>query len=422
MTARKKYPLPYRMYRRMRYLCYVGKLRKKERKAAEKVERQAQREARRAARQQRKLDRDADRKKKHQERIREKAIRDEIIASHQEFRLQHAGRHDREKEEERQKRAADKRFRKYRRRRLLRFFVRSCYRSFVYDIKRLNPANLPMLVKYLRSQRQGVNEFLIITLHSTLLFTAAYFLIFLLGLMASAVSGIFFGYSSVVYHNEVLWLVKPEEWFGDSVKMIYSSGPVLSGIIAVFLAIWFSYIRTGSGLGKLFLLWTFMHGFNAFFGALLIGSLFDRGIGYAIIWSYISDTEKVIYTIISITSLLLLGVFTTRSFLISANTYYNKLEKHKQRRFVWAQVIMPFIMGNAIIAMVMIPDVVLYDMTVSATLGLAIIPVAFGYRFAPALYFEEEHKNIRLRIMTLILSLVFIVVYRIVLGMGIMMG
>jgi len=267
-----------------------------------------------------------------------------------------------------------------------------------------------------------VRDFSVITLHSTLFYVAAYLLVFIIVLFTSAISGIFFEYTAIIYHYEVFWMVKPEEWFGDSVKMIYASGPILCGILGIFFAIIFSYIQTERGLGKLFILWLFIHSFNAFFGSLLIGSLFGKGFGYAIIWSFISDTGKVIYSIISITVLFLLGVFTTRSFLISANTYYSHLEKKQQRKFIGAQVILPFHRGNALIGLIMFPKALLFNMTVSLSLGITIVPIAIGYRFLPSLYFDEVTPKIRFRLQSILLVLAFIFLYRLILGFGILIG
>jgi hypothetical protein len=314
-----------------------------------------------------------------------------------------------------------RKYRRKRRKRLTIFFFKVCLRNTGKTIRSMNPARIPVLFKYLGDNRQQIKELLIICIHSTLLFTAAYLLIFLISLLTSAIAGVFFDYRSIVYFNEVFWLVKQDQWYGDAVKMIYSSGPIVAGIIAVFLAIIFTYIHTDKNLTKVFFLWSFIHGFNAFFGSLLIGSIFGKGFGYAIIWSYISDTEKVIYTIISIMALILLGVFTTKSFLISANTYFPELEKNRQRPFIWAQVILPFLLGNILITLVMLPKLLFYEMAVSLALLITIIPIAIAFRYYPALYFEKGIIRIRLSKKVVFYVLAFIFLYRAVLGIGIPM-
>jgi hypothetical protein len=380
------------------------------------------RESKRIARAQRRAERISERQKKrlerHKLREQQKQLREEIERDRAE--------HEQERRKEEAQRQAilkkEKKFRAYRRKKLLKFYIRVCFSSTVLGIKTLNPANIPILLAYIRNNKTVIREFTTIFIHSTVFFVSAYLLVFLIKMLTSAISGLFFEYSSILYHYEVFWMVKPEEWFGDSVKLIYASGPIIALILAVFFAIFFSYIQTDRNLSKLFILWFFMHAFNAFFGALLIGSLFGRGFGYAIIWSYISDTEKVIYSIISITALFLLGVFTSRSFLISANTYFTKLEKNRQRAFIWAQAILPFLFGNILIGLIMYPRILLYDMTVSLTLFIAIIPIAIGHRFSRSLYFDEEPVKIYYRPLPLILIPLLIIFYRVILGFGIIIG
>lgn len=422
MPAKKKYSFLYRIYRRMRYLRYLKKLRKIERRAAKRSERTAIVDGKKIARIQHSNERIADKQKRRHDRLAMKGNRNSLKAEYLQDLIDNKEHYESLQQERQAIKIREKKFRRYRRKKLIRFYLKKCFSNVLHSLKTLNPANLPQVIRYLRKNKGQIREFVVISIHSTLLFVAAYLLIFSISLFISSISGIFFDYHSIVYYYEVFWIVKPEEWFGDSVKMIFASGPILCGIIALFFAIIFSYIRTDRGLGKLFILWFFIHGFNAFFGSLLVGSLFGRGFGYAIIWSYISDTEKVIYSIVSITALFLLGVFVARSFLISANSYYTHLEKHQQQRFIWAQAIIPFLAGNILIALIMLPEVTLYDMTVSLALVLTIIPVAIGYRFAPVLYFEEEIIPIRFKYLTILIPLVFIILYRIILGLGIMIG
>jgi len=422
MPAKKKYSFFYRVYRKIRYLRYVRKLRQREGKALAQSERMIVIEGRKKAREQQKEERRAEVQKKRHDRQELKEKRQKLKDEHQQGLVENKDFYEEQQAAMKATHSREKKFRRYRRKKLLRFYLKTCFRNIRLSIKTLNPRNFPRYIRFVRNNRGFIGEFLVITAHSTLFFVAAYLLVFLILLFTSAISGVFFDFSSIVYYYEVVWMVKPEEWFGDSVKMIYAAGPILCGILALFFAIIFSYIRTDRGLGKLFILWFFVHAFNAFFGSLLIGSLFGRGFGYAIIWSYISDTEKVIYSIISITALFLIGVFITRSFLISANSYYPKLEKNNQKKFIWAQVILPFLIGNALIGLIMFPEVLLYDMTVSFTLAITLIPVAIGYRFSPGLYFEEEAVKIRFRYWPILLALVFIVLFRLILGMGIMIG
>ncbi len=69
--------------------------------------------------------------------------------------------------------------------------------------------------------------------------------------------------------------------------------------------------------------------------------------------------------------------------------------------------------------MIMFPRILVYNMTVSLTLIIAIIPIGLSHRFYPSMYFEEEDIGRKFRPSMMIYALVFIVLYRLVLGIGI---
>ena len=272
--GKKKYTLIYRIYRRLRYLSYVLKLKKQQRKADSLKEKEERRVRRQKTRQQRINDRISDKEKKIQEKKNQLSLMEQIRSEQETDLAENAEKYARIKLEEKAYYDKERKFRNRKRRKLIRFYTRVCWRETIRSILLFNPANIPSLLRKIKENKKLLFEFLIISLHSSLLFVAAYLLIFLIGLLTSSIAGVFFDYKSIVFFNEVLWLVKPDQWFGDSVKMVYSSPPIIAGIIAVIFAILFSYVRTDRGLAKLFILWTFMHGFNAFFGSLLIGSIF----------------------------------------------------------------------------------------------------------------------------------------------------
>ena len=418
MASRKKYSLPYRIYRRLRYLRHIRKSGGVARKLVAKKEKEERLARNRKIREKRLADIQAERIRNKLERSEEK-----ILEKERRHRLkEEAGANAQEKvfflEEARRLR----KFRKRRRMRLLRFFMKACANNTLRFIRGLNPLHLPRLLKHAAENRENINGFVVIALHSTLLFVAAYLFIFFIGLITSVISGLFFNYHSILYFHEVVWLVKPEQWYGDSVKMIFSSGPIISGILGVIMAILFAQLRTGRGLFKLFLLWGALHGFNAFFGSLLTGSIFGKGLGHALEWSYFSDTEKVIFSIISILALVLIGVFSARSFLISANSYYPHLEKRKLGSFLWAQLIIPFLAGSLLVGAVMFPEILLYDMTVMYIMFITILSVIISSRFYPTLYSEDEHIGIAPRVRLILPALLFIILYRLVLGIGIPFG
>lgn len=421
-SDRKKYTLFYRIYRRIRYLRYVRRLRRVEKKHARVSLLEESRNRKKLIREQKNFERKAERARQKAEKKKLKNDRLQQEAELKEDLQQNAERYSAEHAERRQKKRKARYYRKRKRLKLLRLYRKVCRRNTLDFIRSLHPSNLPLLIRQIKESKSAVKQFFVISLHSSLLFVAAYLLVFLIGLFTSAVSGLFFDFKSIIYYYDVFWLVKSDQWYSDSVKMIFASRPIVSGLFAIFLSIIFSNIKTDRGLFKLFILWAMIHAYNAFFGSLLVGSIFGKGFGYAISWAYISDTEKVIYSIISILVLFLVGVFTTKSFLVSANSYYSKLEGRKQRFFIWAQVILPYFLGNAIIGAVMYPQVLFNDIAISIALLIVVLPIALGYRFYPSMYFEEENIRVNFKYRLLLYTISFTLLYRLILGIGIPLG
>ncbi|NTV83808.1 MAG: hypothetical protein HGA23_05845, partial [Bacteroidales bacterium] len=128
------------------------------------------------------------------------------------------------------------------------------------------------------------------------------------------------------------------------------------------------------------------------FGSLLIGTLFETGVGHVISWLYIMDTGKVLYSIISIFLLVIAGLIATKQFLISGNTYYNEINKQNSTSFIFSQVILPYMAGNVFLFLIRQPRFVFYDTFIALTLIISIIPIIATYRTYNELYFEEDEK------------------------------
>ena len=210
MTARKKYTFLYRIYRRMRYLRYVRSVRREDRKSADRDSHALITERKSIAKEHHRKERIAEKHKQHQENLDRKEIKDSLKADYLQDLIDNKEHYESLQNERHAIDVRERRFKRYRRRRLLRFYVKICLRNVILRLKSLNPANLPELISHIRENKGQMREFAVISIHSTLLFVAAYLLIFLIILFTSSISGVFFDYRSIIYYYEVLWMVKPE--------------------------------------------------------------------------------------------------------------------------------------------------------------------------------------------------------------------
>ncbi|MBW6502480.1 MAG: hypothetical protein K0B05_13910 [Bacteroidales bacterium] len=308
------------------------------------------------------------------------------------------------------------------RRRLLRHYMKIQIRNLTHLPGSVNASNIRRLFKSIYNAIVQVKAFLIISLNSAVLFVLSYMTLFLIGQAVTVLTASFFDYPTIVYYYEVYFIISPEDWYHDSVKTVFSAGPLVNLVIGFSFLIIYNSIRENTGSFKLFFLWGYLHAVNMLFGAMLVGTLFDTGFGHVISWMYIMDTGRVLYSIISIFILVLAGLLATRPFLISANSYYNYMGRKSRTFFISAQVLMPYILGNAFLIAIRLPRFIYYDTFIVVTLILSITPIIMACRAYPELYFEEEAKRFRFAWLHALILILVVLFFRGVLETGIRFG
>lgn len=308
------------------------------------------------------------------------------------------------------------------RKRLFKLGARSRINKFFSSFRSLNSVAIRQKINEFRGNSKLQKRLAIITFNSTALYLLSYLGFFLLTQVITVITASFFKYPVIVHYYEIYFNISPDAWYHDSVKTIFASGPLVNFAVGITFLIIFSNIREETGSFKLFFLWGFLHAVNMLFGAMLVGTLFEAGVGYVISWMYIMDTGKVLYSIISIFLLVLAGLLTTKQFLISGNTYYNEMNKSNRTPFIISQVLLPYIIGNTILIILRQPRFIFYDSFISFTMIVCILPVLFTYRSYNQLYFEEEEKKPRISWLILLVLAGVMLFFRGVLGIGIRLG
>lgn len=421
LPSRRKYSFLYKVYRRIRYLRYLKKVRRQRKKEARILERE-NKERLESILEQQAIDNDFRRK------INENKAKQDYSDANTDYDIKEEVSEEllttlKEVSDRQKKEAIEQRIHeKHRRKRIIRYLVKRKTKQLFNAVISLNFTTIKKIFISFREARSQRQEFFTILINSTSYFLFSYFLIFFLTQLFSAVAASFFDYETLIKYNNNFYLVKNEDWFMDSVKTIYSAGPVTALIIGIISSIIYSRIKEHISKVKIFFLWTSVHAYSFFFGGLLIGTLFSKGFGHVVIWSYIMDTGKLVYSMISIFFLVLVGFILSRSFIISANSYYNKLDESNRSRFVNGQILFPFILGNIVMLIFWLPEFNFYFQLVSFSSLLIILPVWLRKRTFNDMYFEEEDIKVNIDHRIIILALLFISAFRIIFGFGIRIG
>jgi hypothetical protein len=160
------------------------------------------------------------------------------------------------------------------------------------------------------------------------------------------VASLLFDYKTVVYYYKIVFLVDYDAWFADSVRTIFATGPLVSLMVSILLIILYSRVFTENGLIKILLLWSIFHGINHFLGGVLIGNITSKGFGYVFIYSYYSETGKLIVSLMAIFLSIVAGTVSTKYWIITANSYFNNSRSALKSGFLNSQLLIPFIVGT----------------------------------------------------------------------------
>ena len=413
---KKSYSLFYRIYRRIRYLRHIRRKKKSSYRQIKQQVHEEQRLLRENLREHVRQLREEERDKQKYERDRQKKEQEEIRSR---LKRQSSLSEEIQKDETREVRLRKKRemaLLKKKRRRLVRYALRIQARKVFRSIRDFRMSDIS---NYFWKNRQPIRNFIRIALNSTTLFLLSYLSMYLLTQGVTVLAANLFHYPTILYYHEVFFNISVEDWYHDSVKTIFSAGPLVALLAGIAGMILFNNRKESRGLFKLFFLWAFLHGISMFFGAMLVGTLFERGIGHVISWMYIMDTGKLLYSIISIFMLVMAGTVSIKPFLLSGNTYFRNMTRRNRRSFIWAQVVLPFTIGTGLLVMLRMPHFMFYETFVTLTISVSLVPLLTAYPAYPDLYFEEEQKTVFFDWRYFLALAVVILFYRGVLQFGI---
>ena len=415
----KSYSFLYKIYRRLKYVRYRNKLVKNQKLEVELKERNER------------IQQIRDQKEfilseKQRTRLREKVEAKERKRINKELKAEFRQSQKMAKlewkelttEEQKKRRELIKSVRNERKK-LRRRRIKWAFRKFFISFKSLNIKTIQRKLKSFRENAPNRYRIYKVVLNSTVLFLLSYFALFFTSQAVTVIAARFYDYPATVYYYTTYFNISQEAWYHDSVKTIFSAGPVICFVIGITFLITYSKMKETTGSFKLFFLWGFLHSVNMLFGALLVGTLFEAGVGHVISWMYIMDTGRVLFSIISIFLLVITGLIVTKPFLISGNTYFNEINRHNRTSFMIAQVLIPFLISNLFLLLLRQPRFVFYDTFIGLTQVIIIIPILITFTSYNDLYFEEDEKNPRIAWISMGVLALALFIFRVVLEFGV---
>lgn len=265
--------------------------------------------------------------------------------------------------------------------------------------------------------KQQQKNYFYYTVNSTALFIIAYLSLYILYQITVLIVASKWKLDSVLLYYDLAFNDYSPLWSRQNIIIVTLSGPLICLITGFLFYRYFSKRQKVKGFLKLFFLWIGLIGFNLFLGAWSTGISFDQGFGYVPAWLYLNVFWQIFVALIFLFILGMIGYYSVPSLLDTSKSAY-RVKAENKTKFLFYQVIIPYVIGSVIIILVRIPNNMPYDTGNLVTMLFAIAPMVFNGKARPTVSFEKEKKPTQIRWLFIGIFVGLILLYRIGLNNG----
>lgn len=232
----------------------------------------------------------------------------------------------------------------------------------------------------------------ITVLNSTMFYFIAFWLIYLMGQLLTVLAANYFSIPVIVYSYKTLWPLYDYSplYTRFNLVLIFGVGPAACFMVAILLLRLLHWKALHYSTITVFLIWIIFHGLNNFFGAYLAGVITRTGFVFSASWLFKSlpfDPEGILMLCISVIALVIVGFVLGRKYMLGALSMKFLQEPHR-RHFIYAEIIVPWILGTGLILLVNVPG---YSNEFILLLGFSFLIILPAFSLKPALsVFMEE--------------------------------
>lgn len=237
-------------------------------------------------------------------------------------------------------------------------------------------------------------NFWAIAINSTTAFVLTYFFVFYTSLLTKIILTGIFDYSITFTYDTIFYHIKGHEWSHDSVRLIYSSGPILVFIFGAISLMIFSGFAEETSRVKVIFVWFSLHAFNFVFSGLSIGNIFGYGVGHVFTWMYLHDTAKMVIALIGFFGLLATAIIIVKPLVNSASSFFNYLDERNIPFFIMAQIIVPYIIGSALGIIFFLPSIPVQEEYSWVVMGVLLLIVSVSINQIEPIQFDNDKRDI----------------------------
>ena len=233
-----------------------------------------------------------------------------------------------------------------------------------------------------------------IVINSLIYFLLAYYIVVFSSNMFIIMLANLVGFSAELNYKGFTLL--DNKWTSDNIIIIYFLGNMISLALAIFFQRLYHIERKYRKKIKLLYLWIYIISLSWFLGEIIIGSVFQTGIGASLIAFRVPFLFRLILAIIGVFILLYLGKKAQKHVRVSANLYYSSLLSQKTKLFFVNQILLPATLGFVIIVLLKLPNLGQYnyvDLYMLLSIGLFIMGLFYRVSDLSSINFKSHRLN-----------------------------
>lgn len=260
-----------------------------------------------------------------------------------------------------------------------------------------------------------------LAINSTACYLLAYLLMYTLNQLSTSLIAASLFIKSVVYYHRIDFRVAADFWTPPRVIYTFLSGPLACLVMGIVLQRIYRYAKKSPGNAKLFLLWAYLHAFNLFFGAYVAGVISHTGFRYVSNYMQVPEKAEFAIAFFCLIAMFVFGYFATRQFL-QISVSQSLIQKFSRRLFILCTVIIPWMLGSAILILAKAPKITLNEMIVFLMMFTIVVPVSIIQRNFQEVNLVKQNKAVGIDWTVIGVTLTFLILFRSVFEYGLSIG
>ncbi|SHJ50247.1 hypothetical protein SAMN02745146_3269 [Hymenobacter daecheongensis DSM 21074] len=219
----------------------------------------------------------------------------------------------------------------------------------------------------------------ITALNSTVIYLLAYLLINGLHQLSTVAMAVRLSIPGVWGVSSIKFSISDPEWWRTAVLAVYGVGPAVCAVVAIGAGLWFWKRERGKrGLRKLLLVWVAFHACNQVLGAMVGDTFTESGVWYVPSWLFLAgNTPNVVVAVLCGLLQMVVGYVAAVGFLQTHDSI-TLMQYPNRRKLIVATILIPWMAGSALLALLKYPDLSLNERLHFLTMGLLLLPLSLA--------------------------------------------